>query len=83
MKLDEQAARSRAIAALCSMAFTGEEPGVIGSALADLMATFLTNHKIAHDAVAEAHLRTELLRMWCETVWQLVAADEGGTETKQ
>ena len=77
MKLDEQAARARAITALCSMAFTGEEPGVIGSALAELMATFLTNHKIAHDAAAEAHLRTDLLRMWCETVWQLVAARRG------
>lgn len=76
-------AEANEISAFFGAIFAGREPGVIGSVLADLMATFLTNHKIAHDAEAEAHLRTELLRVWCETVWQLVAEHEGGTETKQ
>lgn len=82
MKLDEQVARSRTITAMCSMAFTGEEPGVIGSALAELMAMFLCNHKIPADPEREADLRAKLMAQWCETVWQLVAV-EGGTETKQ
>ena len=69
--------------AMCSMSFTGEEPGVIGSALAELMAMFLCNHKIPTDPGAEADLRAKLLAQWCETVWQLVAEHEGGTETKQ
>lgn len=84
MKLDEQAAwRARTITAMCSMTFTGEEPGVIGSALAELMAMFLCNHKIPADPEREADLRAKLMAQWCETVWQLVAGLEGGTETKQ
>ena len=51
--------------------------------LADLMATFLCNHKIPADPAHEADLRTNLLTQWCETVWQLVAVNDGRSETKQ
>jgi len=80
---DEQAVRAQQIVVMTSLFFTGQEPGVIGSALADLMATFLCNHKIPNDPAHEADLRTKLLTQWCETVWQLVAVNEGRSETKQ
>ena len=79
----EQAQRASQIVAMTSLFFTGQEPGVIGSVLADLMATFLCNHKIPADPAHEADLRTKLLTQWCETVWQLVAVIEGRSETKQ
>lgn len=80
---DEQATRAGQIVAMTSFFFTGQEPGVIGSALADLMATFLSNHKIPNDAAREADLRAKLLAQWCETVWSLVAVNDGRGETKQ
>jgi hypothetical protein len=80
---DEQAVRAQQIVTMTSLFFTGQEPGVIGSALAELMATFLTNHKIPQNVAAEADLRAEILRTWCETVWELVAVNEGRSETKQ
>ena len=78
-----QANQAQAIAAFCGMLLSGEEPGVIGSVLADLMSAFLVSHVIKTDAAAEAHLRTELLTQWCETVWKLVAMKESGGQRKQ
>jgi hypothetical protein len=78
----EQAARAQGIVALCSMLFAGEEPGVIGSTLADLMARFITNHRIP-DAAAEHALRANLLAQWCETVWKIVAVYDSKGQTKQ
>ena len=78
-----QANQAQAIAAFCGMLLAGEEPGVIGSVLADLMSAFLVSHVIKTDAAAEAHLRTELLTQWCETVWKLVAMKESGGQRKQ
>ena len=51
---DEQAERASQIVTMTSLFFTGQEPGVIGSALADLMAMFLCNHKIPTDPGYEA-----------------------------
>jgi hypothetical protein len=79
----EQAARAQQIVAMTGFYFAGQEPGVIGSVLAELMAIFLFSHQIENDAAKEAHLRTELLTQWCETVWSLVAVREGRGETKQ
>ena len=81
-ELAEQAARAQQIVAMTGFFFTGQEPGVIGSALAEVMAIFLFSHQ-SDDAAKEAHLRTELLTQWCETVWSLVAVHEGRSETKQ
>lgn len=80
---DEQAQRASQIVTMTSLFFVGQEPGVIGSALADLMATFLCNHKIPTDPAHEADLRVKLLSQWCETVWQLVAVNDGRGATKQ
>jgi hypothetical protein len=80
---DQRGEWAAKIATMCSVFFAGQEPEVIGSALAALMATFLTNHKIPHDMEGELDLRTKLLTRWCETVWELVAANEGRTERKQ
>lgn len=82
-ELAEQAARAQQIVAMTGFFFTGQEPGVIGSALAELMAIFLFSHQVENDAAKEAHLRTEMLTQWCETVWSLVAVHEGRSETKQ
>ena len=79
----EQAERAQQIVAMTGFYLTGQEPGVIGSALAELMAIFLFSHQIPNDPAREAHLRTELLTQWCETVWSLVAVHEGRGETKQ
>jgi hypothetical protein len=78
----EQAARAQGIVVLCSMLFAGEEPGVIGSTLADLMARFLTNHRTPGPA-AEQAMRAELLAEWCETVWKIVAVYDSRGQTKQ
>ena len=73
----EQAARAQQIVAMTGFFFTGQEPGVIGLALAELMAIFLFSHQMRNDAAKEADLRTKLLTEWCETVWSLVAVHEG------
>lgn len=78
-----QAEHSQSITAFFGMILGGEEPGVIGSVLAELMSAFLVSHTIKTDAAAEAELRTNLLAEWCETVWALTALKEGGSETKQ
>lgn len=80
---DRQAERAQAIIECVSPLFDGQQPGVIGSVLAELMARFLCCHKIPSDAAREADLRATLLRHWCETVWSLTALNEGGSETKQ
>lgn len=63
--------------------FAGREPGVIGAVLAQLMATFLGNHKIPDDLAKQERLREEMLTMWCDTVRELIAADEMEKATKQ
>ena len=82
-ELAEQAARAQQIVAMTGFFFTGQEPGVIGSALAELMAIFLFSHQIPADPAREADLRTKMLTEWCETVWSLVAAHEGRGGPKQ
>ena len=78
-----QAEQSQSITVFFGTILAGEEPGVIGSVLAELMSAFLVSHVIKTDAAAEANMRTKLLTTWCETVWQLVAVKEGAGERKQ
>ena len=80
---EEQAGRAQQIVAMTSLFFAGQEPGVIGSCLADLMAMFLCNHKIPTDPMKEHDVRTKLLAQWIDTVWDLVAVNEGRGGTKQ
>ena len=54
-------------------AFAGKPPQIIAAVLAELMSTFLINHKIPSDPKRQAELREEILTFWCETVRALVA----------
>lgn len=67
----EQAVRAQQLVTMVSFFFSEQEPGVIGSVLADLMARFLSNHKI-NDPAREADLRQKLLAQWCDTMWKIV-----------
>jgi hypothetical protein len=80
---EQETERAEALAAMCSFALAGEGPGVIGATLADLMSKFLSAHQIPDSPAEEYALRVELLAQWCETVWKLVAVNEGRHETKQ
>lgn len=73
-----QAATQQAqkLSAIMGAFLVDQEPGVIGSALAELMSRFLACHRIPDDPVKQDHLRTEILRTWCETVRALVVAQE-------
>jgi len=79
----EQATRAQQIIAITSHFLSGQEPGVVGSVLADLMAMYLVSHQIPTDPMNEHDMRTTLLAHWCETVWKLVAINERGDATKQ
>jgi hypothetical protein len=82
----EAAAQNEAaqrLSAFFGVILGSEEPGVIGSVLADLMSAFLVSHVIKTDAAAEADMRTAIMTEWCEAVWTLVAVKEGRSETKQ
>lgn len=80
----KQTEDSHQIAAFIGYHFlAGREPGVIGAVLADLMATFLGNHKIPDDLAKQERVRAELLTMWCDTVRELIAAGEMEKATKQ
>ena len=67
----EQAVRAQQLVTMVAFFFSEQEPGVIGSVLADLMARFLSNHKI-NDPAREADLRQKLLAQWCDTMWKIV-----------
>jgi hypothetical protein len=82
-RAEQQAQRAQQITAMTAMFFVGQEPGVVGSVLAELMATFLSNHVVPNNAAKEADLRAKLLAQWCETVWSMVAVNDGMSETKQ
>lgn len=75
--------RASTMAQFIGMYFVGQEPGFIGSVLADLMTTFLCSHKIPNDLAEQDKLREEILATWCETVRELVAVAEGKGATKQ
>ena len=80
---DEKATRAQQIIVITSHFLEGQEPGVVGSVLADLMAMYLVSHKIPTDPMNEHDMRTDLLAHWIETVWKLVAINERGDATKQ
>lgn len=66
-------------------AFAGKPPQIIAAVLAELMSTFLINHKIPADLARQEALREEILADWCATVRDLVAIDTDppATETLQ
>lgn len=56
--------------------FAGQKPEIIGGVLAELMSTFLLNHKIPSDLPRQEQLREEILTDWCVVVRQLVAVQD-------
>jgi hypothetical protein len=64
--------RALALAAMCGVVFSGEDPDAIGAALASTMATFLHGHKIVDDPRGEHEMREAILEQWIKTVRDLV-----------
>lgn len=62
--------------AIGNHALSGQDPEIIGAVLAELMATFLLNHKIPADLKAQTALREDILNEHCKTVRELVAVQE-------
>jgi hypothetical protein len=79
----EQAVRAGQLVTMMALFFSEQEPGVIGSVLADLMARFLSNHKITNDPAREADLRQKLLAQWCDTMWKIVEVYDSKTARMQ
>lgn len=82
-KVAEMNERAAQIVAMTAHFLDGQEPGVIGSVLMELMACYLVAHKIPKDPAREADIRAKLLAAWCETVWAKVASYEGKGERLQ
>jgi len=61
-----------ALAAMCHVVFSGEEPEVVGAALAEVMATFLTGHRLAGDPRSEREMREVVFQQWITTVRDLL-----------
>lgn len=81
---DMQTGLARHMAAVIgNRLFVGQDPGVIGDCLAELMSVFLLNHKIPDDLAHQERLREEILKTWCDAVRELVAAQEATEETIQ
>ena len=76
MATREQAAdmtdQALALAALCGVVFAGEEPEVVGAALAETMATFLRSHRMAGDPRSEREMREVVFEHWIKTVRDLL-----------
>jgi len=68
----EQTDRALALAAMCGVVFSGEDPLCVGAALAEVMATFLRHHKIVDDPRGEHEMREVILDQWVKTVRDLV-----------
>jgi hypothetical protein len=73
------------VTAIGNHVFAGQAPPIIGAVLAELMSTFLLNHRIPSDLKRQAALREEMLTDWCATVRDLVAVqtDPPASETLQ
>jgi hypothetical protein len=63
--------------------FSGQKPPIISAVLAELMATFLLNHKVPADLQRQWQIREEILTIFCDTVRHLVAVEENPSETLQ
>jgi hypothetical protein len=72
----EMTERSLAIAALGHVLFSGEEPEVVGAALAEMMSLFLRNHRIVGDERSEREMRHEIFDQWIKTVRDLLLIHE-------
>jgi hypothetical protein len=68
----EQTDRALALAAMCGVVFSGEHPLCVGAALAEVMATFLRNHKIVDDPRGEDAMREAVFQHWIKTVRDLL-----------
>jgi hypothetical protein len=64
--------RALALAALCGVIFSGEDPDAVGAALAETMATFLRNHHIQGDDRSEREMREAIFEHWIKTVRDLL-----------
>jgi hypothetical protein len=74
----EAAERTVVLAAMCRFVFSGEEPEVVAAAMAELMAIFLSSHKIdsADPPMNEHEMREAILTQWLQTVRDLVLIHE-------
>lgn len=72
----EMTDRTLAIAALGHVLFDGEEAEVVGAALAQMMAIFLRDHRIAGDTRSEREMRNEIFDQWIKTVRDLLLVHE-------
>jgi hypothetical protein len=72
---DETAAVLRVAATIANNLFVGQRPDLIAAVLAELMSTFLLNHRIPNDLKRQKELREEMLTEWCATVRDLVAIE--------
>lgn len=76
-RINEETTRALHMAAIIGNTFfAGQEPGLIGACLAELMSILLLNHKIPDDLAHQERLREEILKQWCDSVRELVAAEE-------
>jgi hypothetical protein len=68
----KKAERAMMLAALGGAVLAGEDPEVIGAALAEMMATFLRGHQIVGDTSNEHDMRETMLTQWVKTVRELM-----------
>ena len=68
----EKTDHALALAALCSVIFAGEEPEVVGAALAETMANFLRGHRLKGEDRSEREMREIILQDWIKTVRDLL-----------
>jgi hypothetical protein len=73
MTIAEESAYALGLAERLKPVFAGKPDGVVGAALAELMATYLAAHVMPGDLKEEHVMREEILTMWCETVRALLA----------
>lgn len=68
--------RAQIVAAMVGACLMNEEPPVIASVLAEVMAKFLFCHQRPDDPMGEYTMREDILAEWCDVVRKMVAADE-------
>ena len=68
----EQIERALFLAGMCRAVFADEQPEVVGAALAEVMAIFLSNHRMAGDPRSEPEMREAIFEKWIKAVRDLL-----------
>ena len=76
--IEDELREAESIVARIRPLLSGRRPAVVGAALADLTAMWLTGHHVPGDRADTAALREELLTMHARLVRDLVALQESG-----